>query len=298
MRKAPITLTCSSDAPTISASTTSGTCSSGIFTFVSRAGSATAPISGKSVSSAVACDGSAACRNCLSNSDGDKSNTSSAPAESDSVAAFASSRLSRSNDSSGISVFCAANAVAWANASSGWPDSAARLSKSMPFISSAVGSTCAGFDATSERAASCGLSAVKKSSKSKSVSAVTADSAKGATGTEVSSAGSSNDPGSSTLATGKGGVAGTGDIKGSQRPSSRMASALARKVDAVHVPSRLAAMSSIHPEKAVSASAEKDLRSSLAGFWSASQLLKSCSTAHAASPNSFSPTMRELPLSV
>ncbi len=207
--------------------------------------------------------------------------TISASAKGDSDDASAKSSSSRSNDSSTISVFCAA-----------------RLSKSMPLISSAIGSACTGVDAASERATSCGLSRVKKSSKSKSVSVTTTDPARGATVTGASSAGSSNDTASDTSAAGKAGAAGTGDFSGSQRPSSRMASALTRKVDAVHVLSRLAAISSIHPEKAVSASAEKDLRSSLAGFWSASQLLKSCSTAHAASPNSFRPTMRELPLSV
>ena len=80
--------------------------------------------------------------------------------------------------------------------------------------------------------------------------------------------------------------------------SRRSASAAVRKACADHGVSAACAMSSTHWLNCRIASPHTASRSSLAGFCSASQVLTSCSSDHAASPNSFRPTMRELPLRV
>ena len=83
-----------------------------------------------------------------------------------------------------------------------------------------------------------------------------------------------------------------------RRCSTRQASAGPRNMADVQPASLPAAMSSVQRPKACMASRQRLRSPSVAGFWSASQVLSTCSIDQAPSPNSVSPTMRELPLSV
>ena len=86
--------------------------------------------------------------------------------------------------------------------------------------------------------------------------------------------------------------------KGTSVPSRRMASADRRKDSGSQPVARPAAMSSAQLLKACRASVDNCSKLGCMGFCSASQTLSTCSIDQAASPKSFSPTMRELPLSV
>ena len=90
----------------------------------------------------------------------------------------------------------------------------------------------------------------------------------------------------------------TGRIRAPYFPWLRMESAAVQNGAASQALSRFAAMSSIQHSKPAKISSQKALKTSLAGFWSANHPLSSCSSDQAASPNSSSPTMRELPLRV
>ena len=140
-----------------------------------------------------------------------------------------------------------------------------------------------------------GVSGAARSSGS-SNSAAGAGSAAGSGGR--SGAASATAGAAASATTGGGATAAPGQGRGTRVSSSRIASAALRKVWADHGVAAPVAMSSTQRENCSIASAASESRSALAGFCSASQVLASCSMAHAASPNSLSPTMRELPLSV
>ena len=95
-----------------------------------------------------------------------------------------------------------------------------------------------------------------------------------------------------------GATATDGPDSGSTSPRSRMADEAARNDAADQPPARCAAMSSTQWLKRSMASPHRASNSGLAGLNSASQAFITCSRAQAASPNSFRPTIRELPLRV
>ena len=203
------------------------------------------------------------------------------------------------------------------------PDNADKLSKSMPSASS---KTLAGSATAAEVSEAAGNSAAKNKSKSITLWAAAAESAaavgsswlgstvSGSLAISTSSPTSTICPGSvmalaaltgisiaarSSANARAGGASGAAGIcNGTKRPSIPMASALMRNGVALQPASRLAAMSSIQPEKPVMALAAKVLNPSVAGFCSASRLLTICSMHQAASPNSLRPTIRELPFNV
>ena len=110
-----------------------------------------------------------------------------------------------------------------------------------------------------------------------------------------------NSEGDSSSAT-ESGSAGTsiapGVRRGTKVPSKRRASDDLRKSAALQPFASWLAMSSAQRPKAPMAVPAMEIRLSLAGFCSARDALSICSKDHAASPNSLSPTILELPLSV
>ena len=110
-------------------------------------------------------------------------------------------------------------------------------------------------------------------------------------------AGATSTAAGTTGATGTTGAAGA-NANGTRRPSERMASAEALNTLGSHPPAVPAEMSFTQRPKAFRLSCASVSRSGCTGFCSANQALNICSIDHAASPNSLSPTMRELPLSV
>ena len=89
-----------------------------------------------------------------------------------------------------------------------------------------------------------------------------------------------------------------GKTMGKRSLRRRIASAATRKESGRHAWAACAAIASTHCAKPCNASVANDCIGTGMGFCSASQALSICSMAHPASPKSFRPTMRELPLSV
>ena len=117
-------------------------------------------------------------------------------------------------------------------------------------------------------------------------------------------AGGSSTPAAGSAIGGVGAAAAAGSASGSASGTSAAARCARHRpgrgtAPAFQALSLPAAMSSTQRPKPLHAPSPVSVRrSSLAGFWSASQVLSTCSSDQAASPNSVSPTMRELPLSV
>ena len=204
-------------------------------------------------------------------------------------------------------------------------DSAARPARSMPsmVIGACTGAGAGGSPKSNPKstarsagissAAGCWACAGSSASKLKSVSTASpgdcgaprTSSTAGTCGGRSGKSANANVAGNSTISTLSSGSAGcaaaglaVGNSSGTKRCSVRMASAASRNWLAFQPLSVPAAMSSTHSAKPRMASAASLRRSSLAGFCSASQALNTCSMDQPASPNSFSPTIRELPLSV
>ena len=89
-----------------------------------------------------------------------------------------------------------------------------------------------------------------------------------------------------------------GTCKGRYWPSRRSASAVLRNSWVLQGVVAWVAMSSTQRSNACMACSDTETNASLAGRCSAREVLSNCSKAHAASPKSLSPTMRELPLRV
>ena len=197
------------------------------------------------------------------------------------------------------------------------PDSADKLSKSMPSMFSMSCASVLDWTEFERPATVLALLLPEKKSKSMPASsnssalvieaAVTSDSSPMVVGSKSTakdcspkSIAKSSSRATSVLTSG--GCSSVGVVFGKTRlmyrPLIRMASALLRKASEVQALSRLPAISSIQREKPVRLSPDNCSMCSLAGFCSANQPLNNCSIDHAASPNSLRPTIRELPLSV
>ena len=178
------------------------------------------------------------------------------------------------------------------------PEIADRLSKSMPSIWGTSDSRTGWSTSSGAPMSGACSGAPSKAKNSKSTFASLAGSADSALATwskATTSASIAGDAASNLVCAMTGSCNGTSLMS---LPSVCIASALVRNADAVHAPSVPLAMSSIQREKPTRLSPVMDSKSWLAGFWSASQLLNSCSIVQAASPNSLRPTIRALPLSV